>query len=504
MTAASTLHAAMRMVVPKVPEDLGEPARRRHRRETAAWLCLAAALGSIEGGVLGVVAKNAFDGTVPDWQLAIAVAIVSGAPALSNITSFVWAGLAHGRNKVRFLTGLQVATAVLVSSIAFASPAFGSLGLALLVLGGLGGRICWAGVVTLRATVWRANHPRTSRALIAGRIAAFQALMLATASFGIGKAMEIDERAFHVLYPTAAIVAVLGASIYGRTRVRGHRALLDQERANATDGVSPINPARTIGILKEDPAFRGYMGAMFLFGIGNIALMPVLILLITDRFGFGYLAGVMVTATIPVLVMPFMIPVWARLLDRMHILRFRTFHCWAFIATNALILAAAVFHLPWLIFVAAVGRGIAFAGGVLGWNLGHTDFAPPDRTSEYMGVHATLTGVRGLIGPAAAVALYGLFESFGEGGGAGVFAVCLALNFLGAARFLRLARTIDPAASPADGVERAPASPRGAAAGRTTAGRPLPPAALPARRASIPQGSSVQSTIPRSPARPDA
>jgi len=485
---------AGRLLVPRMPDDLGGPARRRHRRETGAWLLLAAALGSIEGGVTGVIAKNAFEGRVNPWLLAAAVALLSGAPALANLSSFVWAGLASGRHKVRFLVALQVATAACVALIAFAGPGWGSTGLLLLVVGGLGGRICWAGVVTLRATVWRANHPRSSRALVAGRIAAVQAVMLAAASFAIGKAMEIDERSFHVLYPAAALLGIVGAGIYGRTRVKGHRALLDRERASTgTSPLAALNPARTVAILREDRDFRRYMEAMFLFGLGNIALTPILVLLISDRYGFGYLSGVLVTTTIPIVVMPFVIPIWARLLDRMHIVRFRTFHCWAFLLTNLLVLLAAIFHLPSLIWIAAVGRGVAFAGGVLGWNLGHTDFAPPERTSEYMGVHATLTGVRGLIGPALAVGIYTVLEGVRPGAGAVAFAACLLSTAAGTVLFYRHARALDPARAGGGDVE----SPATAAA--THRQDPRGDREPPAEAASISGARPVHSPIPRSP-----
>ena len=55
----------------------------------------------------------------------------------------------------------------------------------------------------------------------------------------------------------------------------------------------------------------------------------------------------------------------------------------------------------WLaLAAAAVGRRGAARrrptpGANLGWNLGHNDFASVGRAQHYMGVHVTLTGVRG-------------------------------------------------------------------------------------------------------------
>ena len=66
-------------------------------------------VGAVEGGVVSVIAKNMFAGQVSNGWLNAAVAVLSGAPAFANVTSFLWAALSHGRNKIRFLCALQLA-----------------------------------------------------------------------------------------------------------------------------------------------------------------------------------------------------------------------------------------------------------------------------------------------------------------------------------------------------------------------------------------------------------
>ena len=58
--------------------------------------------------------------------------------------------------------------------------------------------------------------------------------------------------------------------------------------------------------------------------------------------------------------------------------------------------------------------GISNAAGNLAWNLGQYDFAPPEKTAAYMGVHVMLTGVRGSFAPFLGVWLY---AGLGMGGG---------------------------------------------------------------------------------------
>jgi hypothetical protein len=50
--------------------------------------------------------------------------------------------------------------------------------------------------------------------------------------------------------------------------------------------------------------------------------------------------------------------------------------------------------------------GAARSGGGLAWNIGHNDFAPSERAGAYMGVHVTLTGIRGAFAPFLGMALY--------------------------------------------------------------------------------------------------
>ncbi|MCX7065941.1 MAG: hypothetical protein NT024_15565, partial [Proteobacteria bacterium] len=59
--------------------------------------------------------------------------------------------------------------------------------------------------------------------------------------------------------------------------------------------------------------------------------------------------------------------------------------------------------------VIAVGRlvnGIVNGGGSLAWQLGHNDFAPREQVAAYMGIHVTLTGVRGAFAPFLGMAMY--------------------------------------------------------------------------------------------------
>jgi len=424
------------------PRTVPPLSRSAYRRELAAWTMLPLALGAVEGGVTGVLAKNVFDGALPDRWLNLAVGVLASAPAFANVTSFAWSALAHGRHKVRIATVLQIASIAMVAVIALAPR--NAAGLLLLTAAAVGARVCWSGVTILRSTIWAANFPRSARATMAGRFATVQSFAMAGAGALVGVCSDLDPEAFRIVYPCLAAISLVGAWIYAAMRVRGHRALLRAERDEDRSAFGRVNPWRLRRILLEDERYRRYMTCMMVFGSGNLMVAAPLIIALKDHFAFApqreVLIQMLIATTIPLALIPFAVPLWSRLLDRVHVIRFRAFHCWAFVTFIAMILIAAVTHQTWLLFAAAVMKGIAFGGGILGWNLGHHDFAPVERSAEYMTVHVMLTGIRGLLAPLIGTNVYVILEWWRPGTGVWTFALCLALSLTGAVGFVLLER----------------------------------------------------------------
>ena len=412
--------------------------RAHYRRELVAWAFLPVLMGVVEGGMISVIAKNAFEGRVNNAWLNFAVAVLAGAPAFANITSFLWAALANGRDKVRFMVALKIATAVMIVMIALLP--LNALGLVLLTLLVIGTRACWAGVVTIRSTVWRANYPRNARANMAGKLATIQAFVIAGTGWFVAEMMTLDENSFRIIYPVAAIIGTVGALVYRGLRVRGQRALLRAERRDGSS-LAMVNPWQLVRVLRDDRDYRSFMICMFIFGTGNMMITAPLVIMLRDVFEMSYRGGMLISGVIPIALMPLSIPIWSKLLDRMHVIRFRAIHSWTFVAAALAMLLAGLLVEPMLLWVAAVLKGFAFGGGVLAWNLGHHDFAPAHKASQYMGVHVTLTGLRGFLAPVLAVGLYELFNrAFYENAGSWVFAICLALNVIGAVGFMKMHR----------------------------------------------------------------
>ncbi len=418
------------------PDGMPPLTRPNYAKELAAAFFLPWIMAVVEGGVIGVIVKKFFHGVADEAILNYAVATLTSAPAFANITSFVWVRLTHGRHKVRSITALQVAVIMLVGLIA-ATP-HSAFGLWMTVACAVGARVCISGVATLRATVWRLNYPRQVRAALTGRIVTVLMLVLAVVGTLVGAAMEYNPSSFRVFIPAAAAVALIGVKIWSGVRVRGHRALLTAERTR--EQRPSFNPLRMIRLLIDDKRYGAFMLCQFTLGAGNLMLLAPLVLIVTDHFHLGYFSGILATHAIPIITMPFFVNIWAKRLDAWHITTYRAVHSWVFVVMAGLIFAAAQLNLVWLLYLGVVARGIAFAGGALAWNLGHNDFARDDNAAQYMAVHVTLTGLRGLIMPFVGVSLYEWFERVEPGGGSWVFVVGGAIVVVGALGFYAMHR----------------------------------------------------------------
>jgi hypothetical protein len=410
------------------------------RREIVPWALLGFALGLVEGATAAVLVKQHFTGAAPAFAVNLAVALVSGAPAFSNVLSFVWANVAHGRPRVQLLVALQGAFALLVGCVSFASRAAG--GLVLTVLSVVAARALWAGILTIRAAVWSTNYPRNVLARITGRLVIVNSIAVACSAALVGWALERSVVDARWLYGGGALAGLLGAWLYRAMRVRRQFRLLAEEAASGGRS-EPFSLRMLTQILKEDSTYREYMLWMGIFGGGTLMLTAQLVLLFSERLHLTSGTQIALLAVVPLITQPIFLPFWARLFDGSHVVRYRSRQGWAIVLASA-VMCAGVFS-AWqpLLWVGAVLLGAAQAGANLGWNLGHNDFASVGRAQHYMGVHVTLTGVRGGVAPPLGVLLYMGLEAGHPGAGAFALLLPLAMTLAGALGFNRMRRQAD-------------------------------------------------------------
>lgn len=426
----------MSAAVPAQPSALAEA---MYRREIAPWALLGLTLGLVEGATAAILLKRSF-GSADPLAVNLAVAFVSGAPALSNVVSFVWSNIAHGRARVGLLVALQAAFAALVGLVGLAPRA--TAGLAMTVASILTARMVWAGILTVRASVWTANYPRQVLARITGRIVIVSSLAVAAASGAAGWVVQAHSIDVRWLYGGAALAGLAAAWLYRETRVRREFQLLAAESAEGARA-EPFSLRMFAEILRSDPAYREYMFWMGLYGGGSLMMTALLVVIFAERLALPTGTQIALLSVVPLVSLPLFMPWWARLFDGSHIVRYRSRQGWTLVAGITLMAGGAFTAWVPLLWVGAIALGAAYAGANLGWNLGHTDFASLGRAQHYMGVHVTLTGVRGVIAPPLGVLLYQALEHAAPGTGRFALIAPLVMTTIGAFGFTSMRRRME-------------------------------------------------------------
>jgi len=419
------------------PDSLA--AEAAFRREIAPWALLGLTLGLVEGATAAVLIKKSFAGAASPWAVNLAVAFVSGAPALSNVVSFAWANLAHGRARIRLVVALQAGFGLVVGLLGLAPRALG--GLAFAVVSILAARVIWTGILTVRAAVWSANYPRQAIARYTGRIVIVSSLAVSVAATLAAWVLDKGRIDSRWLFGAGAAAGLLASWLYREARVRRQFALLAEETA-AVGRTEPFSLAMLFEILRKDPHFREYMFWMGVFGGGNLMLTSQLVVIFSEHLHLAASLQIALLSVVPLGLLPLFVPFWARMFDQGHVVEYRARQGWALVAAVALISAGTwLENLP-VLWSGSVVLAFAYAGSYLGWNLGHNDFASVGRAQHYMGVHVTLTGVRGAIGPPAGILIYQSLEALKPG--AGVYSLVLPLLFvtIGALGFSHMRRVM--------------------------------------------------------------
>jgi hypothetical protein len=230
------------------------------------------------------------------------------------------------------------------------------------------------------------------------------------------------------LYPALAVIGGVAILLLKFIRVRGDkqltRQMLDEgelgpiapgaralEPYSLTAVLTPIEPIRRmIEILRRDKAFRVYQTAQMFSGAANLLIDPILVIIFTKDLMMNYTQSTLMLDIVPIILSLFTVTAWAKLYDRWGLPKYRVING-GFWTIRMILTAGAVVCTQYLLDVphgyalvvgiflfAQVLNGIAQGGGGIAWNLGHLHFAKPEEAELYMGLHATLTGIRGWLG----------------------------------------------------------------------------------------------------------
>jgi hypothetical protein len=396
----------------------------REARHISLWGLVA---GVVEGNLAAVVVAKTFGG----GELLVNIAATTSVAA--HLTSLLWGVLCTGRRKLHVMAGCACGVIACLAGIALTprTTMGGWLFVALMAFA----QFFMTGVVTVRTALWKNNYPAQHRGQIAARL---QMIRMTTGTLGVSLIAALFDRhpeAYRWIYPAVAGLGLAAVLLLRKLRIRGEGSELARQGRNGSPGGAAIrralaqvlSPGRLlregVRVLQRDRRFRFYCIAQMLSGCGNLLVRTVQVVVIAELLVEGipqaYWISAAVLEVMPKLVVIISMPRFARYYDRVGVVRFRAVHGWCWtsaiavggIGTVLLVYRAAVG--PWAEPIAlgvfglyALLRGMCEGGGAIAWYLGHLHFARSEEAEVYMGIHVSLTGLRGLVMPTIGVILW--------------------------------------------------------------------------------------------------
>jgi len=404
----------------------------------AAVLCQGVWYGV--SSMMAVLARKRFG--AGDWQT---VMITAAVPTLM-ILSIFWGDLLR-RVAIRRYLVIHWASSMLPLAVAAVAGNFWVL-LACHILAA-GGAAGWSPISGDLLKGFYTDRVR-GRAFAMVNSAMFGGMMVV--SFAIGRGLDHDESVFRLYLPLAAGVYGVGIWILCRlvrvTNLEGGRAAMicTQEPLGLRRLLAPV--AHTRRVLREDHTFFRYETAFMTYGVGWMICYALVPVLATDRLQMSYTEFAGSTQVVYPLCMLLMTYPMGWLTDRIGPVRTSGLS-FAWLAVYPVGLALA--HSVGAVAGSTVVYGTAMAGVHMGWMLGPVALAPSrDKVAEYVAIHATMVGIRGVFAQVLGMAVYRLTGSFGWS-----FAVAAMSFALAAVQMFRLEGSIRSRATVAEERSRA-------------------------------------------------
>ncbi|MDA1195004.1 MAG: MFS transporter [Planctomycetota bacterium] len=394
-----------------------------YERYTAHFHLRAVAGQGMVAGVLlfnEYVARKHFGAS--QWDILALLLI----PAITQLTAVFWNPASSrtfvGRYPFRTL-GIGVHTLLFVPLLLGAWFGAGTF-VALAVVVGVAHIL----LVPVQNTIVARNYSEARRGRSFGRSAAVNGLAILVISVPLGLWLDHDPSAWIFGYAVAGAAAVYAYHQWGLLRRR-------RPLAAPADLETHGSAWRT---LLRDKRFLAFEGCFMVYGLGFLALQPVLPIYLVDEVGVDYAEIGLARGAIFWLAVMVTSPFAGRLGDRIGILR---------LAALGFLVLGLFPLLLWLLpnrvglFAGFAIYGAAMACVGITWNLGPITLARGRDPVPYLNAHIGAVALRAIVGMTAGTAVYGL------AGSAPVFLGVVALEIIAAVLMLRLARTMErPAA----------------------------------------------------------
>ncbi len=326
-----------------------------------------------------------------NWQVWILVSLWP----VANLTSVYFAGKAEeGRGLKPYLVAAALLGRLPLVLMAFASSIPVFLGLHALY------SLSFAVAKPAQTAILQANYREGRRAELFGWAWTVTVALGGLGSLGAGTLLDKFPSIYHLLLPLEGILGACYCLTLAAIPLASKPAPPSCQKREGLLGAT----ARTIRVFKENPAYLKYQINFMIYGLAFMVVLPVVPVLATKDLGLDYFQFTLARGILGPGISLLFMPWFGRKLDRLGPLRssamaFAVFSLYPlFLGLSPWI--GVPFHSFWF-FLGFAFYGVAMGGLMVIWHMGAIYYAPPGMTATYQGIHVTMTGLRGLVGPLA-------------------------------------------------------------------------------------------------------
>jgi MFS family permease len=351
--------------------------------------------------ILPIIAQKQFGAS--SWQTML----VTVAPLVLMVGSIFWSDFLKHTTLARYLMVYWAVALLPLAGLAFAQNYATLLTLHIVSAVGQG---AWSPVA---GELLRLLYPDKTRGRVFGVLSATMQLAGAGVSFCVGRWLNADAESFRWYMPAIAGVQLVGiVTILILAAASGINAMRPRHRrVGASHLARLIEPLlHTREILKSDRVFYKYEAAFMTYGVGWMICYALVPLMAEHKLHLTYREYTDATQVTYLLAMVLFYVPAGLLLDRFGPTR-ASGVAFALLATYPILLIFSTD--PRTLSVASAIYGTAAAGVSVGWMLGPVSLAPtPAKVAQYVSIHATLVGLRGIVFQGLGVLMYELTGSF--------------------------------------------------------------------------------------------
>ena len=347
------------------------------------------------------------------------LAFMSAAPFFGNLMALFWARAMEGKRKVPFVkwSHLGARFTILLSLFALEAWPFAIIVSLAQIIGTV--------ATPAYAAIIKDVYPDSQRGRILSytRAAILVAQILATLFAGwlMG---HLGNHGYQVVFPIAALIGMAAALVFARIEPDGEEAARgpearEPEAPQGSAWTKVADTARfiwsTLGILREDGAYRWFALSVFTYGFGNLLTVPIIPLIQVDELNITKTQlAVMFNLMQVVAILSYFY--WGRFVDRhgpqravvLNVL-INTLVPAVYIATGLVSGGSA-----WMLVPAYLISGVVMAGIDLSYFNAILTFSGPDNVSRYQALQSFLLGIRGSVAPFIGSGLGTLLEANGQ------------------------------------------------------------------------------------------